>query len=144
MSALKKTEERREYRRISDAIALQISPVDEAANEQHYDAPALPDHPTHVVSLSPNGLKCYYNDSFTDGDVMQLSMRLFPGGDRIDTLARVVNSGEEDNARKVDRFFAGLAFIDLPEAVSAVLLEHIDRVARQSFGGAVKLVNRGS
>ena len=142
MSALEKSEERRQFRRISDAIALTIHVVDEAANEQDYEGSELPDYPTHVVSLSPNGLKCYHSESFNDGDKLQLSIKLFPSGDRIDTLAVVVNSGEDEAKRKNDRFFAGLSFVNLGKEVREQLLGHIDRVARESFGGSVKLVNR--
>ena len=46
MSALEKNKERRKFRRISDAIALTISEVDEAANEQDYEGTDLPDYPT--------------------------------------------------------------------------------------------------
>ncbi len=140
-NAVEKSDERRGYRRVSDAIALQIQIMDEAANEHKYDAPELPDYPTHVVSLSPNGLKCYHNEPFNEGDILQLSMVFFPSNLRIDTTAKVVNAGEDDKARKNDRFFAGLSFIDLEDEKSELLLEHIEQVARQSFGGAVKLIN---
>ena len=142
MSALKKSEERRQFRRISDAIALIIQPVDEAANEQDYEGSELPDYPTHVVSLSPNGLKCYHHEAFSDGEKLQLSIKLFPSGVRIDTEAVVVNSGEDEAKRQNDRFFAGISFKGLSEENSEKLLAHIDRVARESFGGAIKLVNR--
>lgn len=142
MSAQPKSEERRKYRRISDAIALQIRLSDEAANEQQFDAAELPDHPTHVVSLSPNGLRCYHDEMFNDGDKLQLSIRLFPSGERIDTEARVINSGEDDKPNKNNRFFAGLSFVNLSGERKVQLLEHIDSIARETFGGAVKLVNR--
>ncbi len=142
MSALPKSDERRAYRRVSDAIAMQIHLPDEAANERQFDVVELPDHPTHVVSLSPNGLKCYHDEAFSDGDVLQVSIRLFPSGLRIDTEARVVNSGEDDKPNKNNRFFAGLAFVKMPKECKAQLLEHIQCVAKESFGGAVKLVNR--
>lgn len=144
MSALEKSKERREFRRISDAIALRILPVDEAANEQSFDESELPDHPTHVVSLSPNGLKCYHDEGFNEGEELQVSFKLFPSQVRIDTKVKVVNAGEDENNRKSNRFFAGLAFISLGEEVKQQLLSHIDGVARESFGGAVKLVNRTS
>ena len=140
-NALDKNDERRKYRRVSDAIALQLELVDEAANEQSYDAPELPDYPTHVVSLSPNGLKCFHDKPFNDGDILNLSFRLFPSQLQIDTVASVVNSGEDANAGKTDRFFAGLSFDGLDEAVLEELLDHIDQVARNSFGGSVKLIN---
>jgi len=142
MSALEKSEERRQFRRISDAIALTIRIVDEAANEQDYEGSELPDYPTHVVSLSPNGLKCYHSEAFSNGDKLQLSIKLFPSGSQIDTEAVVVNSGEDEAKRQNDRFFAGLSFVDLNEQDCERLLNHIDGVARQSFGGAIKLVNR--
>jgi len=142
MSALEKNKERRKFRRISDAIALTISEVDEAANEQDYEGTDLPDYPTHVVSLSPNGLKCYHDQAFGDGDKLQLSIKLFPGGERINTEAVVVNSGEDEAKRQNNRFFAGLSFVNLSKEDRAQLLSHIDRVARESFGGAVKLINR--
>ncbi len=142
MSAQEKSVERRKFRRISDAIALSIQPVDEAANEQDYEGSDLPDYPTHVVSLSPNGLKCYHHEAFNDGEKLQLSIKLFPGGVRIDTEAVVVNCGEDEGKRQNDRFFAGLSFRGLSEENSEQLLSHIDRVARESFGGAIKLVYR--
>ncbi len=142
MSALEKSNERRQFRRISDAIALAIHAADEAANEQDYEGAELPDYPTHVVSLSPNGLKCYHSEVFNDGDKLQLSIKLFPSGVRIDTQAIVVNSGEDEGKQQNNRFFAGLSFVGLSEENSDQLLDHIDRVARESFGGAVKLVNR--
>lgn len=140
-SALEKSEERREFRRISDAIALQVRFPDDAANEDSYDNPGLPDYPTHVVSLSPNGLKCFHNESFNDGDIVQVSMMLFPSKLTIEVQAKVVNSGEDIVGGKTDRFFAGLAFIELEDEVREELLVHIQQVASKSFGGAVKLVN---
>ena len=67
---------------------------------------------------------------------------MFPSGVRIDTQAIVVNSGEDEGKQQNNRFFAGLSFVGLSEENSDQLLDHIDRVARESFGGAVKLVNR--
>ncbi len=142
-NAVENSEERRSYRRVSDAVALTIEIVnDEAANQPSIEAAELPNHPTHVVSLSPNGLKCYHTEAFSNGDKVQVSMRLFPGGERLDMAATVVNSGEETGPGKKDRFFAGLAFANLDAETRELILEHIDQVARQSFGGAIKLVNK--
>lgn len=141
MSAQRKSEERRQYRRISDAIALQIHQPDETANPPEF-GDDLPEHPTHVVSLSPNGLKCYYDRPFSNDDMLHLRIRLFPGGQVLSTRARVVMAGKEDKPNKTNRFFAGLAFVGLADEQKTQLLEHIERVARESFGGAVKLVNR--
>ena len=60
----------------------------------------------------------------------------------MDIVADVVNSGEDGTRSKDDRFFAGLAFRNLSQESRDLILEHIDVVARQSFGGAVKLVNK--
>lgn len=140
-NALEKNDERRKYRRVSDAIALQLQLADEAANAEQYDVPELADYPTHVVSLSPNGLKCFHSAPFNDGDVLQLSFRLFPSKQQIDVRAVVINSGEDTNSAKNDRYFAGLSFEKLDGEQRELLLEHIDQVARSSFGGSVKLVN---
>ena len=140
MSALKKTAERRKYRRVSDAVALQITSFDEAASEQNSEACELPQSPTHVVSLSPTGLKCYYHEPFNTGDILQLSIRLFPSGERFDAQAKVVNSGKDESSRN-NRYFAGLSFKGLSQEQRSQMLEHLDGIARQSFGGAVKLVN---
>ncbi len=140
-NALLKTEERRSYRRVSDAIALRIDVVDGAANQPEMEPADLPDYPTHVVSLSPNGLKCYHTDPFNDGERVRLSIRLFPEQVCFDVEAEVANAGEDRTRSKNDRFFAGMAFKNLNEEVREILLEHIDLVARQSFGGSIKLVN---
>lgn len=143
-NAVEKNEERRNYRRISDAVAMQVYVCDkqDAANQPEIESTIeLPDYPTHVVSLSPNGLKCYHTEPFNDGDKVMITLKLFPGKHCMDIMAKVVNSGEVGTRGKDDRFFAGLAFRNLTEETREILLAHIDGVARQSFGGAVKLVN---
>jgi len=133
--------ERRNYRRISDAVALHVEIVDQdVANDASIELPELPEHPTHVVSLSPTGLKCYHDQPFSDGEIVRLSVMLFPDKIRFDVEARVVNSGEDRRSGKDDRFFAGMAFSNMTDEVRDVVLEHIDKVARQSFGGSVKLI----
>lgn len=143
-NTVENAEERRNYRRISDAVALHIEIIDKesAANQASIELVELPDHPTHVISLSPNGLKCYHTEAFNEGDKVSLSIKLFPDGARLDILATVVNAGEEKARGKTDHFFAGLAFSNLNEEKRDIILQHIDQVARRSFGGAVKLVNK--
>jgi len=145
-NALRSNEERREFRRVSDAIALKFHPKDSAndagaANESEYSQEPLADYPTHVVSLSPNGLKCFHTEAFEVGDRIDISMVLFPSKLRIDTTTTVVNAGEEPKDNKSNRFFAGLAFDKMTDEQVEQLLEHIGQVAKQSFGGTVKLVN---
>lgn len=142
-TAIKKNEERRNFRRVADAVAMQIDVCEEhdAANQPNIDAIDLPDYPTHVVSLSPNGLRCHHTEPFSDGDRVMISIKFFPNQECLDILAKVVNSGEEGNRTKDNRFYAGLAFCNLTDEAQEVILEHIAGVARQSFAGAVKLVN---
>jgi hypothetical protein len=140
-SALDVRAERREYRRVSDAVALHIEPVDgEAANDASMHQIELPDHPTHVVSLSPNGLKCFHHEAFNDGDMLSITLKLFPSESTMVMRARVVNSGEDKQKGTQDRFFAGLAFKGLQDDQKAQILEHIESVALKSFGGSVKLI----
>ena len=140
-SALNKRAERREYRRVSDAVALHIEPIDgEAANDASMVQVELPDHPTHVVNLSPNGLKCFHHEAFSDGDTLSLTLKLFPSETTICMRGRVINSGEDKQKGAQDRFFAGIAFKGLSDDQKAVILEHIESVAVKSFGGSVKLI----
>jgi len=133
--------ERRTYRRVSDAIALQIEVIDgEAANDADIREIELPDHPTHVVNLSPGGLKCFHHEAFSDGDVVSLNIKFFPAGITISTRGRVVNSGEDRQKGAKDCFFAGIAFKGLTEEQQQLVLDHIDGVAKKSFGGSVKLI----
>lgn len=137
----KNAAERRDYRRISDAVALRIEIVDQdAANDASIELPELPSHPTHVVSLSPTGLKCYHDEPFNEGDIVRLSIVLFPDQTRVDIQAQIVNSGEDRHSGKSDRFFAGMAFTKMRDEDRELVLEHIDSVARRSFGGSVKLI----
>ena len=140
-NALNRNTERREYRRVSDAIALNIEVVDgEAANDSDIRQVELPDHPTHVISLSPNGFKCFHHEAFAVGDMVTLTLKLFPSGNTLVVGGRIVNSGEDSQKGEKDRFFAGIAFRSLSDEQREVILDHIDGVARQSFGGAVKLI----
>jgi len=140
-NALDRNVERREYRRVSDAVALHMEPIDgEAANDSDIREIELPDYPTHVVSLSPNGLKCFHHEAFTDGDMLSLTLKLFPDGNTVSVRGRVVNSGEDRQKGDKDRFFAGIAFKGLSDAQREAILGHIEGVAKKSFGGAVKLI----
>lgn len=140
-NALNRNAERREYRRVSDAIALNIEVIDgEAANDSDIRRVELPDHPTHVISLSPNGFKCFHHEAFSVGDHVTLTLKLFPAGNTLAVGGRVVNTGEDSQKGERDRFFAGIAFRNLSDEQREVILDHIDAVARKSFGGAVKLI----
>jgi len=110
----------------------------ESAQKVDFD---LPDYPTHVVSLSPNGVKFFHDESFELGDTLSVGIVIFPSKDRIDVRGKVVNVGEEMDKSKQNRFFAGLSFEDLSEDDEKILLDHISQVAKQSFGGTVKLIN---
>lgn len=140
-NALNRKAERREYRRVSDAVALHVETIEgEAANDADIRQVELPDHPTHVVSLSPNGLKCFHHEAFSDGDILSLTIKLFPSETTISLRGRVVNSGEDGQKDGKDRFFAGIAFKGLNTSQREIILNHIDGVAKKSFGGAVKLI----
>lgn len=139
-NALPVAEERRSYRRLSDAIAMHID-VKEAANQSDFEPADVPDHPTHVVSLSPSGMKFYHTEPFEDGTRVSVTMRLFPKKNVLELDALVLRAGEDEKRSKNDRFFASLAFENVSEDARSVLLEHIEQVARQSFGGAIKLIN---
>jgi len=138
-NALRKTEERRQFRRVSDAVALAVSL--ESAQKVDFD---LPDYPTHVVSLSPSGIKYFHDEAFELGDTVSIGFVIFPSMDRIDVRAKVVNVGEEMDKSKQNRFFAGMAFEDLSADDEKILLDHISQIAKQSFGGTVKLINTNS
>ena len=126
---------------MSDAIALQIETIDgEAANDSDIREVELPDHPTHVVNLSPSGLKCYHHQAFNDGDTVSLHIKFFPAGGTLSARGRVVNSGEDRQKTGEERFFAGIAFKGLSAEQQQLVLDHIDGVAKKSFGGAVKLI----
>lgn len=140
-NALNRNVERREYRRVSDAVALHIEVIDgEAANDADMRQVELPGHPTHVINLSPSGLKCFHHEAFNDGDIVSISMRLFPSNTVVCLRGRVANSGEERQKGEKDRFFAGIAFTGVKKDQQEIILEHIEGVAKKSFGGAVKLI----
>lgn len=143
-NALRKNEERRSYRRVSDAVALAVVRLEEHGGDEqsHPVTDELPNHPTHVISLSPNGLKCYHPEPYDEGDKVLLGIKLFPEETTLEIEATVVNAGEESDPGKKDRFYAGMAFSSATDEQRQILLDHLDRVARNSFGGAVKLVNK--
>jgi len=132
--------ERREFRRICDAVALDVERVDDPENPPVSDI-SVPCHPTHVVSLSPNGMRFFYPQAFAAGETVRIGLGLFPGDTKLLIDAEVMNSGERTEAPKTQRFFVGLAFRNLGDDERQLLIRHIEAVAQQSFGGAVKIVN---
>lgn len=132
--------EQRAYRRVSDAIALVIVRCDEVTDDCDAFAEA-PVHPTHVVSLSPNGMRFYHHEPYAAGEELNLSIRLFPGGDALQVKGEVMNSGEKPAATRTLRYFTGIAFRDVSDDAHGTLTRHLEAVASKAFSGAVKLIN---
>ncbi len=133
-----KQQEKRSFRRVSDAIALEVCPEqdDRAVNM----AERLPIHPTHVVSLSGSGMRFYHSEPYEVGERLQTAVRLFPSGQCLEVVAEVVNAGESPGATKTLRYFTGIAFRDMSEEDQKRLVAHLDGVAAKAFSGVVKLV----
>ncbi len=99
-----------------DALQTQIGNLSDAAPTRS---------PTHTVNISGSGLHFDSEVAYFIGQSVRVSLRLFPSGQTIDALAKVVREHKRRTPAAQGKFGCALQFTDILQSEREALLQHI-------------------
>ncbi len=118
--------ERRQARRVADALDVQIYPD----SGQGGDLPKF-DRAKRFVRLSTTGMRVIDDSALRSRQQVRLIMHL-PDQAPVQLTGRVVDTGEEQCAEGQPRYYTSIGFTDVPDAARVLLNDHVERVFRQT------------
>lgn len=89
--------------------------------------------PTHTVNISGSGLHFEADEAWFIGQLVHVSMRLFPSGQSIDALAKVVRGNKRATPAAQGKFSCALEFVEIPPGELEALLQHIHALQMESL-----------
>ena len=125
-------DERRQYPRVSDAVALSFS---EGCTTQQNASETVGPLPTHIVQLSCGGLRFCHDASFECDTLLMLSLHLPTANKTIHLESRVIASGEEKtgNTLPCDKpCFVQVVFENIDNNNHQLLKHHVDHVIEKT------------
>lgn len=96
-------------------------------------ADAVERTPTHTVNVSGSGLHFEADEAFFIGQLVRVSMRLFPSGQSIDALAKVVRGNKRATPAAQGKFSCALEFVEILPGELEALLQHIHALQMESL-----------
>lgn len=117
-----------EVRRDYPTVAQYISDLEERIRELLLDGEPVPAKPTHKVSLSAGGISFSTKQLFVPGEVVSLTLTLFPSGRRIGTDAIIISANQADEVMQDDNPTYHAEFIRIADSDRSVVEEHVKRM----------------
>ncbi|MEM6985314.1 MAG: PilZ domain-containing protein [Pseudomonadota bacterium] len=99
-----------------DALQEQIGSVSDSAPNRT---------PTHTVNISGSGLHFDSETAYFVGQMVRVNLRLFPSGQTVDALARVVREHKRATPAAQGKFGCALEFVEILDSEREALLQHI-------------------
>lgn len=112
---------RREY----PQVAAYIDELEERIRQLLLDGDPIERAPTHKVSLSAGGMAFADKRLFEPGEVVGVTLTLFPSGRRVGTDARIVSANDAPEVANGDRPNYRLLFVRMSDADRHALDKHI-------------------
>ena len=119
-------------RRDFPAVASYITALEERIRQLLLDGDATTDKPTHKVSLSAGGI--HFSDTvlLRPGELIGLTITLFPSGRRISTDARILDGNEAPEVAKRDEPSYRALFVRMSDADRLAVEAHVQRILDKS------------
>ncbi len=117
-----------EVRRDFPQVAQYITDLEERIRELLLDGEPVPAKPTHKVSLSAGGVCFSAQQLYVPGEVVSMTLTLFPSGRRIGTDAIIVAANEADEVMHKDHPTYHSEFIRISDADRAAIVEQVTRL----------------
>lgn len=119
-------------RRDFPAVASYIDALEERIRQLLLDGDSTLDKPTHKVSLSAGGLHFADTILLRPGELIGLTITLFPSGRRISTDARILDGNEAPEVAKRDEPSYRALFIRMSDADRQAIEAHVQRILEKS------------
>ncbi|MFK7860161.1 MAG: hypothetical protein AB8B64_15140 [Granulosicoccus sp.] len=117
-----------DVRRDFPHVAQYIGDLEERIRELLLDGDVAPEQPTHKVSLSAGGLSFADKSLYVPGEVISITLTLFPTGRRIGTDAIIVSANLSDEVMSQDNPTYSAEFIRISDNDRRVIETHVDRL----------------
>ena len=119
-------------RRDFPAVATYIDALEERIRQLLLDGDSTQNKPTHKVNLSAGGL--HFADSLLlhPGELIGLTITLFPSGRRISTDARILDGNEAPEVAKRDEPSYRALFIRMSDVDREAIEAHVQRILEKS------------
>jgi len=110
------------------AVATYIDDLEERIRQLLLDGDEAPAKPTHKVSLSAGGI--YFTDKtlMHPGEMVGITLTLFPSGRRIGTDARIIGGSETPEIAKGDEPSYRAVFVRMSDADRTAVDEHVSKL----------------
>jgi len=117
-----------DVRRDYPSVAQYIGDLEERIRELLLDGDAALSKPTHKISLSAGGISFADKSLFVPGEVISMTLTLFPTGRRIGTDGIVVAANDSDEVLKLDAPTYRVEFIRISDSDRRVIENHVDQL----------------
>lgn len=119
-------------RRDFPEVASYINALEERIRQLSLDGDSTQDTPTHKVSLSAGGLHFADSILLRPGELIGLTITLFPSGRRISTDARILDGNEAPEVAKRDEPSYRALFVRMSDADREAIEVHVQRILEKS------------
>lgn len=117
-----------EVRRDYPAVGHYIDDLEERIRQLLLDSDAISEKPSHKVSLSAGGL--FFSDRLLlhPGEMISLTLTLFPSGKRIGSDARVISANDVPEVSSGDELSYRAVFVRMSDADRQTIDEHVNKL----------------
>ena len=119
--------EKRKTRRVSDALALRVENANAAIGHAPLDTTL-----THVVNISPDGMRFLHETNLDSGEALLVTMCLGPNKETVSLHAIVISSLEATHHTGHKRYNARVKFTNVDKTAQSLLNSHITHVLDQT------------
>jgi hypothetical protein len=121
-----------DVRRNFSAVAIYIDALEERIRQLLLDGDPTLDKPTHKVSLSAGGVHFADTILLRPGEMIGLTITLFPSGRRISTDALILDGNEAPEVAKRDEPSYRALFVRMSDADREAIKAHVQRILDKS------------
>ena len=117
-----------EVRRDFPAVATYIDDLEERIRQLLLDGDEAPAAPSHKVSLSAGGINFTDKTLLHPGELIGITLTLFPTGQRIGTDARILAGNDAPEVAKGDEPSYRAIFVRMSDSDRAAVDEHVKKL----------------
>jgi len=119
-------------RRDYPAVASYIDDLEERIRQLLLNGDTTTDKPTHKISLSAGGVRFSDPTLFRPGELIGLTITLFPSGRRIGADARILDGNEAPEVAKRDEPSYRAIFVRISDSDRQAIEAHVKQILEKS------------
>ena len=121
-----------DVRRNYPAVAAYIGELEERIRQLLLDGDSTQSKPTHKVSLSAGGIHFADTVLLRPGELIGLTITLFPSGRRVNTDAKILDGNEAPEVAKRDEPSYRALFVRMSDVDRQAIEDHVQQILEKS------------